>query len=138
MEVNAIPPVTPPAMAPAWLPECECVGGAVGDALAEDVYTPQGLKIAPGPYSGLSIYQTWVGDRKEEQKENIRETMLTTSGIRFIGVPYVFVLECVVIMELLKKILQTNCDIEKSPLRKIYSRRDRVWVPGDQLQCQMQ
>ena len=34
------------------------------------------------------------------RKENISETMLTTSGIRFIGVPIVFVLECVVIMVL--------------------------------------
>jgi hypothetical protein len=56
-------------MAPVWLPECEC---AVEDALAdsedvtvladaeevlaaESVYTPEGPKTAPGPYSGLSI-----------------------------------------------------------------------------------
>jgi hypothetical protein len=57
MEIIAIPPTVPPAMAPAWPPECECVGGAVEleDALpAEDVYTPEAPKIAPGPYSGVS------------------------------------------------------------------------------------
>ena len=37
------------------------------------------------------------------KKDNIRETMLTTSGIRFIGVPIVFILECIVIMVLYKK-----------------------------------
>ena len=42
--------------------------------------------------------------RKGGRKENIREMTLTTSGIRFIGVPNVFVLECVVnMMVLLKK-----------------------------------
>ena len=54
MEITAILPVTPPAMAPAWPPECEDAEGAVGDALAEDVYTPEAPKIAPGPYSGVS------------------------------------------------------------------------------------
>ena len=57
MEIIAIPPMTPTAMAPVWLPECEDVADAVEDALAEaeDVYTPEAPKIAPGPYSGLSI-----------------------------------------------------------------------------------
>ena len=67
MEIAAIPPTTPPAIGPAWLPlpERECMGSAVEDALtdgvlaedvlAEDVYTPSAPKIAPGPYSGLSI-----------------------------------------------------------------------------------
>ena len=57
MEIIAIPPMTPTAMAPVWLPECEDVVDAVEDALAEaeDVYTPEAPKIAPGPYSGLSI-----------------------------------------------------------------------------------
>jgi hypothetical protein len=36
-EINAIPPMMPPAMTPTWLPECEGVGGAVNDALAEGV-----------------------------------------------------------------------------------------------------
>ena len=65
--------------------------------------------------------------------------MLTTSGIRFIGVPIVFVLECVVIMVLLKIKLETYRDIENSPVRNTYSIRDRVWEPGnrDQIQCQM-
>jgi hypothetical protein len=58
--------------------------------------------------------------------------MLTTSGIRFIGVPIVFVLERVVIMVLFLKKIQTNRDIENSPVRNICSRRDRVWEPGDQ------
>jgi hypothetical protein len=48
------------------------------------------------------LYETWVEDGNAGRKENIRETMLTTSGIRFIGVPIVFVLECVVIMVLSK------------------------------------
>ena len=57
MEIIAIPPITPPAMAPAWPPEREAVEDAVEDVLAEaeDVYTPEAPKIAPGPYSGLSI-----------------------------------------------------------------------------------
>jgi hypothetical protein len=65
MEIIAKPPTMPPAMAPPWLLECECVEGAVEDALAEnevtegvlaeDVYTPEAPKIAPGPYSGVSI-----------------------------------------------------------------------------------
>ena len=42
--------------------------------------------------------------RKGGRKGNIREMTLTTSGIRFIGVPNVFVLERVVnMMVLLKK-----------------------------------
>jgi hypothetical protein len=67
MEIIAIPPMMPPAMAAAWLPECECVGGAVEleDALteevpAEDVYTPEAPKIAPGPYSGVSVSNVGV------------------------------------------------------------------------------
>jgi hypothetical protein len=58
MDIIAIPPMTPPAMAPAWPPEeCEGVEDGVEDALAEaeDVYTPEAPKFAPGPYSGLSI-----------------------------------------------------------------------------------
>jgi hypothetical protein len=39
------------------------------------------------------LYETWVGDGNNGEKEDIRETMLTTSGIRCIGVPIVFVLE---------------------------------------------
>jgi hypothetical protein len=56
MDIIAIPPMTPPATALAWPPECEGVEDAVEDALAEaeDVYTPEAPKIAPGPYSGLS------------------------------------------------------------------------------------
>jgi hypothetical protein len=58
--------------------------------------------------------------------------MLTTSGIRFSGVPPVFFLEFVVTMVLLKKTLQTNRDIDNGPVRNIYIRRDRVWEPRDQ------
>jgi hypothetical protein len=71
MEIITIPLTVQSAMVPAWLPECECVGGAVEledalaedviaedviaeDALAEDVCTPEAPKIAPGPYSGVS------------------------------------------------------------------------------------
>jgi len=78
------------------------------------------------------------GDSNDRRKENIREMMLTTSGIRLIGAPIVFVLECVVIIVPLRKRLQTNCNIETSPVRNIYSLRDRVWEPGDKSQCQMQ
>ena len=57
MEIIAIPPTTPPAMAPAWPPDFEDVGDAVEDALAEaeDVNTPEAPKTAPGPYSGWAI-----------------------------------------------------------------------------------
>jgi hypothetical protein len=61
METTAIPPTTPPAIAPAFelLPFGGGVpvgdGDPVEDALAEDVYTPDVPKIAPGPYSGLPM-----------------------------------------------------------------------------------
>ena len=85
MEIIDIPPTAPPAMTPTWTPECEGVGGAVRDALEEglpkedmlaenvlvmdalaedvlvvgalavDVDTPEDPRIAPGPYSGVSI-----------------------------------------------------------------------------------
>ena len=84
METIAVLPRTIPIVL-AWLPEFEVVGGVMEDApkedaleedtltedaivedvlaeyalveyaLGEDVYTPDGLKIAPGPNSGLSI-----------------------------------------------------------------------------------
>jgi hypothetical protein len=44
-----------------------------------------------------------VRDGNDGRNENIRETVLTTSGIRFIGIPIVFVLECVVIIVLFKE-----------------------------------
>jgi hypothetical protein len=59
---NIAIPMIESRMACAWPPESDCVGGAVKieDALteevpAEDVYTPEAPKIAPGPYSGVSI-----------------------------------------------------------------------------------
>lgn len=68
-KIIAKPPILP-AMAPTWLLECECMGGAVEDALAEDVvteealaedvYTPEAPKIAPGPYSGVPISNVGV------------------------------------------------------------------------------
>ena len=48
------------------------------------------------------LYEHGWGDGNDGRKENISETMLTTSGIRFIGVPNVFILECDDIMMLLK------------------------------------
>jgi hypothetical protein len=59
METTAIPPTTPPTIAPVFEP-LPFGGGVVGgdpveDALAEDVNTPDAPKIAPGPYSGLSL-----------------------------------------------------------------------------------
>jgi hypothetical protein len=84
MEIIPVLPRTPPIV-PAWLPECEGVGGVVedaleeealteyppaeyalvefahaGDVLAEDVYTPEEPRIAPGPYSGPSISNVGV------------------------------------------------------------------------------
>jgi hypothetical protein len=72
MDNIAIPPMTPPAMAPVWLLECEGLEDGVEDALADDVvtpdvYTPEGPKIAPGPYSGPSISS--VGERPEREAE---------------------------------------------------------------------
>jgi hypothetical protein len=58
-------------------------------------------------------------ETNDGRKENIRETMLTTSGIRFIDVPMVFIQERAVIM-----VLETNRDIENSPVRNTYSIRD--------------
>ena len=58
MENTAIPPTTPLAIGPALelLPfEGVRDGDPEEDALAEDVYTPDAPKIAPGPYSGLPI-----------------------------------------------------------------------------------
>lgn len=64
MEIIAIPPMTPPTTAPVWPPECEGVEDDVEDgveeALADDVDTPgvdtpEAPKIAPGPYSGVSM-----------------------------------------------------------------------------------
>jgi hypothetical protein len=68
MEIAAIAPTTPPAIAPPFevLPfGGPGVGGMDGvgdgvtveleDALTRDVDTPAAPKIAPGPYSGLSI-----------------------------------------------------------------------------------
>ena len=104
MDIIAIPPMTPPAIAPAWPLECEGLEDGVEDALAvdvdtPDVYTPEGPKIAPGPYSGPSISS--VGERPErgalERKGEIGATMLTTCLTRFVRVPIVLVLERVMI-----------------------------------------
>ena len=67
-EITAILPITTPAMALPWPPECEfandveedtavedAVEVAVEDVLTPDVNTPEAPKIAPGPYSGPSI-----------------------------------------------------------------------------------
>ena len=70
MEIIAKLPMMPPAMAPACPPECKSVEGPVGVALpAEDVYTPEGPKTVPGPYSGLSITNVGVRPQRVE-KEN--------------------------------------------------------------------
>jgi len=54
MEIAATPPTTPPTIAPVFELGGEGVGGTVGDVL-EDVDTPDGPRIAPGPSSGESI-----------------------------------------------------------------------------------
>ena len=82
------------------------------------------------------LYRTRVRDCKDGIEENITETMLTTGGIRCIGAPNVPALECVVIMILSKKRQTNHRDIEKCPVRNTYSRRDRVWEPGNQIKCQ--
>ena len=61
MEIIAIPPTMPPTIGPIELLPFEGGvrdGDPVEDAAAEDVpvYTPDAPKIAPGPYSGLSIW----------------------------------------------------------------------------------
>jgi hypothetical protein len=81
----------------------------------------------------------WKTVLNNGRKEDTRQTMLTTKGLRLIGVPIVFFLECVVIMMLFFfKNIKTNRDIENSPVRNIYSIGDRVWESGDQLQCRIQ
>jgi hypothetical protein len=75
MEIIAILPMTPPAMGPAWPPECEGVEDAVEDALADDadtpdVETPEAPKIAPGPYSGPSISNVGVRPGREAERED--------------------------------------------------------------------
>jgi hypothetical protein len=64
--------------------------------------------------------------------------MFTTDGICFAEIPTVLILEFVVIVMTQKENLATYCDIEKSPLRNTYPRRDRVWEPAGRSQCQMQ
>ena len=58
MEIISTLPMTPPTIAPPFeLLACwdeVRTGNPVGNALAPDVYTPDGPKIAPGPYSGVS------------------------------------------------------------------------------------
>ena len=65
METIARPPTMPPAIAPPFelLPFGDAVEDEatdVGGALTPDVYTPVGPKIAPGPYSGVSIWNVGV------------------------------------------------------------------------------
>jgi hypothetical protein len=92
MEMAAIPATTAPTTAPTFEhlpPESDenPVKDALGevldmlrDALGEDVDTledalekivdtPEGPKIAPGPYSGLSIYQTLEAERKDRRHD---------------------------------------------------------------------
>jgi hypothetical protein len=92
MEMAAIPATTPPTMAPTFVllpPEFD--EDPVKDGLGEVVVdTPEGPKIAPGPYSGLSISN--VGEIVTE-KEKIGDMMLTACLIRCVGVPIVLFLE---------------------------------------------
>ncbi len=60
------------------------------DEIVEIVDTPEGPKIAPGPYSGLSI------SKSVRSKAKIGDMMLTTCLIRCVGVPIILFLECVV------------------------------------------
>jgi hypothetical protein len=66
----------------------------VEDALAPGVYTLTRQKSLQDRTQNC-LYETWVGDGNDGGKENTRETMLTASGIRFLNVPIVFVLGCV-------------------------------------------
>ena len=64
--------------------------------------------------------------------------MLTTDGMRFVSVPIVLILVCVVITVLQKGNFATYCDIQNCPRRNTGPRRDRVWEPVIKLLCQMQ
>jgi hypothetical protein len=60
MEMAAIPPTTPPAMAPAFEllppePDEDPVRDGVGVVVVVNSVMPSGPKIVPGPYSGLSM-----------------------------------------------------------------------------------
>jgi hypothetical protein len=83
MEIAAIPPTTPPAIAPVFelLPTMEVVDEVVEDvlevveeklAVEEDVGatdTLDGPRIAPGASSGLSIKRSGVRTRSDEGRK---------------------------------------------------------------------
>jgi hypothetical protein len=84
MEIAAIPPTTPPAIAPEfelWPTRVGAVGDIVEDvlevfvealAIEEDVGardTLDGPRIAPGTSSGLSIEKSKAGTRSDERRK---------------------------------------------------------------------
>jgi hypothetical protein len=80
MEIAAIPPKMPPAMAPAFE---LCLEG------------PSGPRIVPGPSSGESI-KVRRGCETVTGREETGERIPTTDVIRFVEVPKVLLLECAV------------------------------------------
>ena len=85
MVITAIPPTAPPAMAAAL------------ELLPPECGVPPMTSL--GRTSGVSIKRSEIVTRGKTG-----ETMLTTGGIRFVGVPSVLGLECVVITVLQRKL----------------------------------
>ncbi len=78
MEMAAIPPTTPPAMAPGFEllppePDEDPVKDGVGVVMVVDTVTPLGPKKVPGPYSGLSMSNigefVTEGERKDRRHD---------------------------------------------------------------------
>jgi hypothetical protein len=136
MEMTTMAATMPPTTAPVFeLLPLESDEDPVKDALGEVVDTPEGPKIAPGPYSGVSMSNVgeivMEGERKDRHDAHHQLDALRRCPRNSLSGVYC---EYVAIEEN----LETNRDIESSPVRDIYTRRDRVWEPGDQFQCQIQ
>jgi hypothetical protein len=106
MDITAIPPTTPPAIAPEfelWSTVVEDVLEVVEESGAEDVATVT-LERQRRP-TGRESRQERAQDclLREMRSEPVvtregktRERELTTDGIRFVGVPKVLILKCAV------------------------------------------
>ena len=123
MEITAIPPTTPPAIAPVF-----------------DLWpTLEGPRIAPGASSGLSIKIGGVRTRSEtrEGKDKGEGAHHRRNMIRW-GSTCSHSDVCAVIKVYNTKGIATYCDIDKRPTRNTYPRRNRVWKPASQFQCESQ
>ena len=139
MEMAAMPPTTPPAMAPALEllppePGESTVNNGVGVVVVVVTWTPSGLKNVLGPYSGLSMSN--IGEFVTEGERNDRghDTHHLLEALRKRSSYSLSRVYCEYVT--IEENLETNRDIESSPVRDIYTRRDRVWEPGDQFQRQ--